>query len=204
MKRDFYKIISVLFILFIVTVSSIIAQNLSDVGVVINGVKWATRNVDKPGTFAAKPEDAGMLYQWNRITGWNPAEDEITGWERSMSKGNTWEKANDPCPSGWRVPTIFELQNLLDSDKKWMTRNGVNGCLFGTGDNTIFLSAAGGGIDPKGQLFNQGKNGYYWSATIGDIDTTMDSYFMFINNIAQDKSSIGVRSSGYSIRCIAE
>ena len=38
-------------------------------GVVINGVRWATRNVDKPGTFAANPEDAGMLYQWNRKVG---------------------------------------------------------------------------------------------------------------------------------------
>jgi len=37
-----------------------------DEGVVINGVKWATRNVAAPGTFAANPQDAGMFYQWNR------------------------------------------------------------------------------------------------------------------------------------------
>ena len=42
-----------------------------DEGVVINGVKWATRNVDKPGTFAANPENAGMLFQWNRRVGWS-------------------------------------------------------------------------------------------------------------------------------------
>jgi len=40
-----------------------------ETGVVINGVKWATRNVDKPGTFVANPEDFGMLYQWNRRVG---------------------------------------------------------------------------------------------------------------------------------------
>ena len=36
-----------------------------DAGVVINGITWATRNVDEPGKFAARPEDAGMYYQWN-------------------------------------------------------------------------------------------------------------------------------------------
>jgi hypothetical protein len=38
----------------------------TDLGVVINGVKWATRNVDAPGTFAESPQAAGMFYQWNR------------------------------------------------------------------------------------------------------------------------------------------
>jgi len=37
----------------------------TDAGVIINGIKWATRNVDMPGTFAANPEDAGMFYQWD-------------------------------------------------------------------------------------------------------------------------------------------
>ena len=39
--------------------------------VVINGVRWATCNVDAPGNFAANPEDAGMFYQWNRKVGWS-------------------------------------------------------------------------------------------------------------------------------------
>ncbi|MCL2510946.1 MAG: hypothetical protein FWF09_02730 [Bacteroidales bacterium] len=34
-------------------------------------MKWAIWNVDKPGTFAAKPEDAGTFYQWNRKIGWS-------------------------------------------------------------------------------------------------------------------------------------
>ena len=33
---------------------------------VINGVKWATCNVDAHGKFAATPESYGMLYQWGR------------------------------------------------------------------------------------------------------------------------------------------
>ena len=44
-----------------------------DEGVIINGVKWATRNVATLGTFAAKPEDAGMFYQWGHKIGWSTA-----------------------------------------------------------------------------------------------------------------------------------
>ena len=35
--------------------------NQTDAGVVIDGIRWATRNVDAPGTFAENPEDAGMF-----------------------------------------------------------------------------------------------------------------------------------------------
>ena len=38
----------------------------TDPGVVINGVKWATRNLDVGGTFVEKTEDYGALYQWGR------------------------------------------------------------------------------------------------------------------------------------------
>ena len=34
-------------------------------GVVIDGIRWATRNVDTPGTFANAPSEAGMFYQFN-------------------------------------------------------------------------------------------------------------------------------------------
>jgi len=34
--------------------------------VVINGVRWATRNLDTGGHFVANPEDYGALFQWGR------------------------------------------------------------------------------------------------------------------------------------------
>lgn len=48
-------------LLFSGTLMSIEAQ--TDEGVEINGLIWATRNVDAPGTFAKNPEDYGMYYQ---------------------------------------------------------------------------------------------------------------------------------------------
>ena len=37
-----------------------------DEGVVINGIKWATRNLAAHGKFVEKPEDHGALFQWGR------------------------------------------------------------------------------------------------------------------------------------------
>ena len=57
-----------------------------NIGVRINGIVWATRNVAAPGTFVAKPEDAGMFYQWNRKVAWAPTGS-VTGWDSSMPTG---------------------------------------------------------------------------------------------------------------------
>jgi hypothetical protein len=90
----------------------------TDPGVVINGVTWATRNVDEIGTFAATPEDLGKCFQWNRQEAHTPDKDLNGGnWNSSTPSGTTWEAANDPCPEGWRVPSLGEMQTLLDVEQ---------------------------------------------------------------------------------------
>ena len=92
----------------------------TDAGVLINGVVWATRNVDAPGTFAQNPEDIGMLYQYDRNIGWSSndpliASNGSTTWNTTYSYSPVWQEENDPCPCGWRVPTPTELQSLVDA-----------------------------------------------------------------------------------------
>ncbi len=72
--------------------------------------------MDEPGTFANAANPRGMLYQWNRKKGW-PATGTVTGWDTFFSSGDFWEAANDPCPAGWRVPTIEEMKKLLDKSR---------------------------------------------------------------------------------------
>lgn len=90
----------------------------TDVGVVINGVRWATRNVSAtPGTFVDNPEDLGYQYSLN--------------------------KAENSCPDGWRLPNSEELYYLYNAKNTWTTINGIRGRLFGSDSNTVFLPADG-------------------------------------------------------------
>ena len=130
------------------SVTSFGQELTSDEGVVINGVKWATRNVDEFGTFVRNPEDAGKFYQWNRKKAWELYDDWVTGWDSTSPIGVEWEKENDPSPKGWRVPTIDEIKSLFDTDKvdnEWTTVNGIEGRKFIDieNGNSIFLPAAG-------------------------------------------------------------
>ncbi|MCL1937899.1 MAG: fibrobacter succinogenes major paralogous domain-containing protein [Candidatus Azobacteroides sp.] len=139
-----------------------------DEGVVINGIKWASRNVDEFGTFAPTPESAGKFYQWNRRKAWNTIVDTLKGWDKSIPGGFFyWYRINDPSPKGWRVPTVDEITSLYDVEKvrsEWVTQNGINGTKFtdlATG-NSIFLPALGFRSEYYGRLYEIEK-GYYWT-----------------------------------------
>ena len=82
-----------------------------DVGVVINNVRWATRNVDTSGNFAQNRSDVGGLF--------------------------TFDEAQNVCPQGWRLPTYEELRSLSRAGGVWTG----NGRIFGTAPNQLLLPA---------------------------------------------------------------
>ena len=178
-------------------------------GVIINGIRWATCNVGKPGVFAAKPEDPGMFYQWNRKIGWSTTDPKInsnggSSWSSGVPAGNTWEKANDPSPAGWRVPTLDEFRTLLDTDKvrnEWVTQNGVNGIKFTckSSHNSIFLPVAGSRGFSSGAISNT-KTGCYWSSTPYG---SYEAYSFYFGDGNASRLN-GYRSGGRLVRCIAE
>ncbi|MDR0872298.1 MAG: fibrobacter succinogenes major paralogous domain-containing protein [Prevotellaceae bacterium] len=177
----------------------------TDAGVIINGVKWATRNVDAAGTFAATPESAGKLYQWNRKTAWSATGKTVENWDSTLPEGTEWTAANDPSPAGWRVPTTEELQTLLDTEKvtnEWTTQNGVGGRLFTdkTTNNSLFLPAAGNRGYSDGTLGNAGASGNYWSST---QDGSGYAYVLYFNSGYADWYD-NDRRYGLSVRAVAE
>ena len=174
--------------------------------VLINGVKWATRNVDAPGTFAANPESAGMFYQPNRRIGWSATDPMInsnggTMWDSSNPVGDTWEKANDPCPPGWRVPTYEEFANLYlaNIDSEWKPLNGVNGRWFGSDDNFLFLPAAEYRYYLNGRLHHS-SSGEYWSSTFTSNGILLFSF----SNTTIYTDSYNFYPYGCSVRCVQE
>ena len=72
----------------------------------------------------------------------------------------TWDEAQRACPSGWRLPTIAELESLFNSESEWTTLNSKAGREFGNDNGFIFLPAAGSGGNR-----DKGTHGYYWSST---------------------------------------
>ena len=168
-------------------------------GVVINGVRWATRNVGAPGQFVTNPEDPGMLFQWNRIRGW-AAGGSVSGWNSSTPTGTSWERENDPCPPGWRLPTDAELRTLFHARCYFTTINGRDGCRFGTALYHIFMPVVGARNHSDGALFNTGI-GFYWSSTQHNNMNAM--YLDFSASEWNAGVSVG-RAFGLSVRCVAE
>ena len=174
-----------------------------ETGVVINGVTWATRNVGAPNTFANNPEDIGMYYQWNSKIGWTAEgvpSDETSIWNSAWN-GNgaaTWQTVNNPCPEGWHVPTVENLQSLLNTE--WVSQiEPVKGTTFGDGDNTIFLPEYGILMEDNGSFgYSQSC---YWSNSLQEgmvrhltIQPSYNAAFLYNSSPAY----------GYSIRCVKD
>ena len=169
-------------------------------GVIINGVEWARSNVAAPGTFAQNPENAGMFYQWNRRQGW-AATGGITGWDNRPATGTEWERTNNPCPEGWRIPTQSEFHSLAGAGSEWITQNGVNGRLFGTYPHQIFLPAVGWRRGSDGRLEGAGSSADYWSSTQLNNENAVRLGFGRVGIVV---IVAGLRTNGLPIRCVAE
>lgn len=175
--------------------------------VMINGVCWATCNVDAPGTFAASEEKVGMFYQWNRPVGWSGANPLVNSnggntWDPSVPSGTIWDISNDPSPTGYRLPTMDEfnaLADLLFVTPTVETVNGVTGVRF-TDNNSgesIFLGYSNYRDENWGNIMPMG-NGYYWSSEEYNLDATR-ARGLFVS-LGKGNAMIASKCIGWCIR----
>ena len=182
-------------------------------GVMINGIIWSEYNVDVPGSFTGKPEDYGMYYQWNRKTGWSTTDPMISSpagvtWNSTDpggAEGDVWESVNDPCPEGWRVPTVYEQHSLFHDNvlTGWTILNGVQGRQFAdkTSGVSIFFPAAGRRYS-DGELGSfsdrQDNLGIYWSGSSTEYGAQPLVFY------SDSPGGVGnvERSHGLSVRCV--
>ena len=137
----------------------------TDEGVVINGVRWATRNADGYRTFVSSPEMPGGFYAWNR----NRARDRYTLRRSMLQRGGSQGNSFDPCPPGWRLPTEAQFRSLIRAGSVWVEKNGVYGRLFGTAPNQLFLPAAGEFVREHSEANYVNEKGYYFTTPIDGV-----------------------------------
>lgn len=113
---------------------------------------------------------------------------------RSTQNNNLWQGVNginNPCPSGYRIPTAAELLNERSS---WSSNNST-----GAFASPLKLPMAGSRQHSTGSLSSVASNGIYSSSTVSSADPDILSFnsmfaFMLTN----------VRALGASVRCIKD
>ncbi|MCZ8362429.1 MAG: FISUMP domain-containing protein, partial [Microcystis sp. LE19-251.1A] len=163
----------------------------------------------------------GNYYQWGRsavvATASTPAG-AIGGWYTSNVPDNSWGTAsgdnfknptNDPCPTGFRVPTKTEWDGVINASLNTVSRTGswTNDGNFTTAIHygpsvtvkTLTLPAAGSRNLFDGTLTSRGTNGYYWSSNEFGPEA---SHLLFSSSVAITTGN--PRTFGYSVRCVSE
>ena len=153
----------------------------------------------------------GDYYQWGRKDPAATVDALIGSWNTAYAPDDAWmntsKAPDDPCPTGYRVPTLAEWAGVInrklnpqsEPDGANWDRDETNfssGLKFGP---SLYLPAAGGRYS-DGQLYLRGNTGYYWAST---QDDSVGGDCIIMGDVGA-RTGISYRTEGYSVRCIAE
>jgi uncharacterized protein (TIGR02145 family) len=182
------------------------------------GKIWMDRNLgaSQAATSSTDANAYGDLYQWGRRSDGHqcrtspttsalssvdqPANDSFilasnfpNDW-RSPQNDNLWQGVNgvnNPCPSGYRLPTNAEL----DAERSSWNQNNSSGAFA----SPLKFPVAGNRVNSNGSLLNVGNFGSCWSSTVNGTNSK-DLVF----NSSSASMGNGSRANGFSVRCIKD
>jgi hypothetical protein len=179
---------------------------------------WMDRNLGatQVATSSADANAYGDLYQWGRRSDGHQCRTSATttalssidqpanasfivapnspyDW-RSSQNNNLWQGVNgvnNPCPSGYRLPTEAEI----NAERLSWSSNNEQGAFA----SALKLPVAGRRSFSNGSLSGVGFIGHYWSSTVGGVgsqDLRFDGGDAFMNGSG--------RAYGYAVRCLKD
>jgi uncharacterized protein (TIGR02145 family) len=184
------------------------------------GKTWMDRNLgaSQVATSSSDINSYGDLYQWGRFSDGHQCRNSLTtsansstdtpghgsfilnsnspfDW-RDPQNHNLWQVlsgANNPCPSGYRLPSETELDTERAS---WTGGNNAAGAFL----SPLKLPAAGYRLFSGGSIQNVGSVGQYWSSSV--YSTNFSRILDFGNtNAGYDTNG---RAFGAAVRCIKD
>lgn len=180
-----------------------------------NNLCWLDRNLGASQVAASSSDAAayGDLFQWGRAVDGHQARNSAVStilsstdqpssgsfisistspfdW-RSPQNGSLWlgvSGINNPCPGGWRLPTVaeFEAERLA-----WSSLN-----LAGGFSSPLKLTATGSRSN-TGNLSSVGTVGFYWAGSSGP----QNSGYLYVSS-GQAYTANRARAYGHAVRCV--
>lgn len=205
---------------------------LNTPAVKIAGRVWARHNISESITSTLDPDSdklsnlelGGYMYTW----GYNEPMGHVatsgkpinylsliavnklkTSWNLNEGLSETASKniASDPCPSGFRVPTKNEFQDLLNATNKstdgLLTNKLILTSKTKSNIKLTFPAAGSKTSDPNLNTYELNNMGYYHTSTPNEIDVNLAWCFNFSKTNVQLLSNFS-KKNARSIRCIAD
>ena len=185
----------------------------------LNGayIKWGKRGPtgDATSTWITAPNTVslGFAAAPTGSTAGTANSAAITNWTNGTSDGGTgaWsdasKTANDPCPTGYRIPTKAQWDGMRNNNNRYIigtftssATNYSSAQRFGTTASTITLTLpmAGWRSGGDGVLVDRGSSAYYWHSS------GIRGYYEQLQNSLNTVTTDAGTEWGASVRCISQ
>ena len=115
-------------------------------------------------------------------------------WRGTTQNDALWAteaSANNPCPVGFRVPTLTEQNTLVTAASITNSASAAS--------STLKFTVPGYRDGSDGTLTSVASHGYYWSSTVGGTRASR-RYFSSVGTGTSDS----VRATGFTVRCLKD